>query len=813
MKNLFIIFLSLLITNILSGQTMNIHIVPTPKLIKSLDGDFLLKDNLKISVSNSTNENSYSVELIQKTLKDFNSINSSIKSQGDIEIRYIEKEEESHIINNLVDEGYLLRVSKNKIEIKAHTPKGIYYAVMSLIQILEKAQGKLPCIEIIDWPDMKIRGISDDISRGQVSNLENFKKIISHIARYKMNTYMPYLEDMLEFEKYPTIGKDRGALTKNEVKEILDFAKKNFVEVIPIFQTLGHYENILSQEEFLKYAEFPGAASLNVSSDSTYVFLEDLLREVFELFPSEYFHMGADESWDVGLGKSRKLVEGSNIAIVHANHYKKVYNICKNYNKKVMMYGDILLDHPEILSLIPKDIVIVDWHYRSDENYPSTKIIRDASFNYLVSPSVWNFMSTFPANINSLPNIKYTIKAGLENESLGMINSNWGDYGAETFKEFVLYNYAWSAQCSWNYAQSDISKFNQDYFYDYFGIDDARLTNIYTTLSEPLNQIIWHEVWRHPMLNFKEPVWWEPKVSKSARISWNELTLPQVKTDIEILKLKVKKNVDHFDLLEFILRLNDWYKLKLETQFQFQELIKEQSSGDENDLIKMIDENLKSLLMLKKDYQNLWLRYYKESNLNLIDNKFDRLTAYFEEIKESIMAKNLTNYKPLLSSKWIYVQGDDSTFLPKAEFTTSFDLSEAPEEAYLQLMGDSYVQLYINEKFVDKVFARRSLSLLVDHRRIKFINIKSFLVTGTNSVRIIAESFNKKNGAGFNLIASIKSGKKELIVISDDLKSSSSKWLGRDPNNGPWKDVVSKPYPFEVIAPNFSTKRTSWIER
>ncbi|MCK7523612.1 MAG: hypothetical protein MZV64_41235 [Ignavibacteriales bacterium] len=88
-----------------------------------------------------------------------------------------------------------------------------------------------------------------------------------------MNTYMPYLEDMLEFEKYPTIGKDRGALTKNEVKEILDFARKNFVEVTPIFQTLGHYENILSQDEFLKHAEFPGAASLSVSSDSTYVFL------------------------------------------------------------------------------------------------------------------------------------------------------------------------------------------------------------------------------------------------------------------------------------------------------------------------------------------------------------------------------------------------------------------------------------------------------------------------------------------------------------------------------------------------------------
>src|SRR4030066_866650 len=813
MRKLLIIFLCLLFANISSGQTVNIPIVPTPKLIRYLSGSFHLKDNLKISVPNSADDNSYSIQLIQQTLKDFHKINSRIASNDDIQVSYIGDEEQDHIINNLGDEGYVLRISNNKIELKANTPKGIHYAAMSLIQMLEKAEGKLPSVEIIDWPDMKMRGISDDISRGQVSNLENFKKIISHIARYKMNTYMPYMEDMLEFEKYPTIGKDRGALTKSEVKEILDFAKKNFVEVIPIFQTLGHYENLLSQEEFLKYAEFPGAASLNVSNDSTYIFLEDLLKEVFELFSSEYIHMGADESWDVGLGKSKKFVEETNIAVVYANHYKKVYDICKKYNKKVMMYGDILLDHPVILSRIPKDIIIVDWHYSANGNYPPTKIIRDAGFEYLVSPSVWNFLSTFPANINSLPNIQYIVKAGLENESLGMINSNWGDYGAETFKEFVLYNYAWSAQCSWDYVQSDLNKFSHDYFYDFFGIDDERLSSIYKTLSNPLNQMTWHEVWRHPMLDFKDPAWWEPKISKAGRISWNELTLPQVKNDIDEFKSKVRKNLDHFELIEFILKLNNWYKLKLETQIFLQNKLQDKSIGNENDLLNLIEVNLKSLNTLKKDYRQLWLRYYKESNLNLIENKFDRLIAYFEEVKANTLIQNLSNFNPLLDSKWLYLRKDDSTLASKVEFKSTFELNETPNEAYLQLLGDTYVQLDINGKYVDKVFTRRSLSLLVEHKRIKFIDIKPFLVNGLNSINLIAESFNEKNGAGFNLIASIKSGGREMIIKSDDSKSSTIKWFGRESNDNSWKEVVSKSYPFEVIAPNFKTRRTSWIER
>lgn len=796
-----------------SPQSIQIPIIPTPQIIKSLEGRFTLKDNISFNLPDKNEEIIFTVSLIQQTLKEYHKINSAISNRGDINCIYIRPDEQNDIIRNLNDEGYVLRILTGKIAIEAKTPKGFYYAAMSLIQMLEKAESSLPCVEIIDWPDMKIRGVSDDISRGQVSNLDNFKKIISHLARYKMNTYMPYLEDMLEFEKYPTIGKGRGALTKTEVAEIIAFAKQNFVEVIPIFQTLGHYENILSQEEFLRYAEFPGAASLNVSSQETYKFLEDLLKEVFELLPSEYFHMGADESWDVGLGESKKLVEQTNIAVVHANHYKRVYNICKKYNKKVMMYGDILLDHPEILSLIPKDIIVVDWQYRAEESYPSTKVIHDAGFEYIVSPSAWNFVSTFPANVNSLANIKYIIKSGLENKSLGMINSNWGDYGAETFKEFVLYNYAWSAQCSWNYSQSNLSTFTEIYFYDFFGINDRRLINIYETLSSPLNQILWNELWRHPLLKFKEPAWWESKTSKAVKLAWNEFTLSRIKNDLIDLKLKVRKNKDHLDLVEFLLNLNDSYKTKVETQFDLQKILKSNSNQLSKNLLIKIEENVANLNSLKEEYRKLWLRYYKEDNLYMIEDKFTRLISYFNEIKEQILNNKIQEFNPLLSSKWLYLKSSDTTFARKAEFTISFDLSAKPSSSYLQFMGDTYVQLYINNKFVDKVYARRSLSLLVEYKRIKFIDIKPFLNLGKNTITVTAESFHPKNKAGFNLIAYIETEDSSILIQSDDSVNSNTKWLGRENTSSEWQVPVSKQYPFEIISPNFKTKRTSWIER
>ena len=90
------------------------------------------------------------------------------------------------------------------------------------------------------------------------------------------------------------------------------------------------------------------------------------------------------------------------------------------------MYGDIILEHPEILDMIPKDIEIVDWDYGDKFNYNHVKKFKDAGFKFYVSPAVWNFTTTFPALNIALPNIQYFTRAGIEEGALGMINSQWG---------------------------------------------------------------------------------------------------------------------------------------------------------------------------------------------------------------------------------------------------------------------------------------------------------------------------------------------------------------------------------------------------
>ncbi|MCL5030999.1 MAG: beta-N-acetylhexosaminidase [Bacteroidetes bacterium] len=799
-----------------SAQTNEIPIVPSPQVIKLGKGNFTLNKNINISITGSKAYLKFSAEQIKETLKNYLNISAKIiandSAASGIVFSLNDFKSEENIPVEVKDQSYNLTVNKDGIKITSTSARGIFYGTMSLIQLLEKANSKeIPFLNITDWPDIKLRGISDDISRGQVSTLDNFKKIIRNIARYKMNVYMPYLEDMIQFPQYPDIGKNRGALSEKEITELVNYAKQYYVDIIPIFQTLGHYENILSQEKYLKYAEFPGAASLNVSNDSTYIFLESMMKEVFKLFPSEYYHMGADESFDVGLGASKFLVDKYGIAKVHADHYKKIYDICKKYGKKVMMYGDIILRHPEILSMIPKDITIVDWHYVPTVDYPSTKIFKDAGFKYIVSPSVSNYSSPFPVNVNALPNIQYFIKAGIENGSEGMINSNWGDFGAETFKELIYFGYAWSAQCSWNYNGSDLSTFSKNYFYDFFGLNDERIPKIYETLSNPLNQMTWSELWRHPLLVEREHMQRGPNLMPASKVEWMNWTLPQTLKDIDNLEPKVQKHKDQFDILRFIVKLDEWYKSKIETQYLLHDKSYLQANENDKHLVKLIDKDVSSLNELHKEYDNLWLKYYVEANLNLIDDKFQRLKEYFEEIKDSLNSGDKNLYSPLIKSKWIYVKVNEDSLASKAEFQKTLKLKEIPKEAFLQLMGDTYARLYIDDKFVDEVYARRTLSLTVEHKRIKFLDVKKYLRKGENTFLVKVVNYNPNGAAGFNIASNFIVGKGTLNIDTNDDNTQSS-WKGKT-EGGEWKNVVSKKYPNQIIAPDFHTKRPSWIER
>ncbi|HPN37377.1 MAG TPA: glycoside hydrolase family 20 zincin-like fold domain-containing protein [Melioribacteraceae bacterium] len=785
---------------------MPFSVIPTPQKVELSTGIFTINKATVILKGNDSEKLNYSFNKLKSCLLQYKiSPEVVYGSEAEIKLIIVDKNEIFNVPEKFINQAYTLEINNKGITIKSTSYRGIFYGIMTLIQLIERSDNKLNCCKITDYPNMLIRGISDDISRGQVSTLDNFKKIIENIARYKMNTYMPYIEDVIELEGYPTIGVNRGSLTKKEIKELHKFANENFIEIIPIFQTLGHYENILTQPEFVKYAEFPGAASLDVSNPQIYPFLESMLKQVFELFPSEYINIGADESYDVGLGNSKPLAEKSSLAEIHLQHYLKVYDICKKQNKKVMMYSDILLNHPEIIERLPKDIIPVDWHYRPERDYKSTVRFNKVGLNYIVSPTVWNFVTAFPINYNAFPNIKNITVSGIKNNSIGMINSNWGDYGAETFKELIYLGYAYSAACSWNINDPELDSFSLKYFTDFFNNDNSGISEVYHILSEQLNTIVWHEMWRHPALPVRTPGWYESNISRLTKNAWINNSIPILNNLLNSAETKVKRNNDHLKVLRFMVNLTKYFALKTETTDEINLLINGKSNDKEN-CIKLIDLNLTELKKLQNEYKDIWISYYKPDNLNMIMDKFDFLTAFFEETKLNI--NNNTLVIPVIPSKWIYYSTSKDSLQNKVTFTKEFDINDDITSAKMQLLGDSYVKLKINGNFIGQIYARRSLSLIVDYRRILYTDITKYLKTGKNIIEVETENFNKEPNAGLNFIAEIKTKSGINTLISDE------SWVAKPiESKMSSKNSVCKEYPYTVVAPNFNTDRTSKIER
>ncbi|MGE5456856.1 MAG: hypothetical protein ACM3RX_00725, partial [Methanococcaceae archaeon] len=353
---------------------------------------------------------------------------------------------------------------------------------------------------------------------------------------------------------------------------------------------------------------------------------------------------------------------------------------------------------------------------------------------------------------------------------------------------------------------SDESKFAHDFFVDFFGIDNPAIQHVYDALSTPLNQVLWNELWRHPLLPFKEPAWWESKVSPVVRISWMETTLPAVLSEIETLQPLVKKNREQLDLLKYIVKLDFFYKEKLKTQFLLQDKLAGRQV-DEKTLISMIDTHIKSLKNLKPEYSALWLKYYKKENLKLVEDKFDRLTVFFQEIRSQLSSGTLR--PALLSSPWIYCRLSDSSFAKSARFSKSFTLAKQPSSAQLQLLADTYAKLYINGQFVDQLYVKRSLSLYTEYQRIKFLDIAKYLKPGENSISVEAENFFPNGSAGINIIAEINDGD-AVTEISTDTNWEAHSTEGSQAVEG---TSAKKDYPIVIVAPDFKTKRPGWIER
>ncbi len=315
----------------------NTNIIPVPINLEKKEGHFLLNEAVKIILPNSTPEWIYVA----------NNLNHRIKSSTGKQLETaVSDDVKKDAINITIDksieskEGYRLMVNSFEIEIKASSPEGAFRGMQSLIQMMPaevfgqsgalKLSFKIPQVEINDAPRFSYRGMHLDVARHFFS-VDEVKRYIDLLSLHKMNTFHWHLTDdqgwRIEIKKYPKLtavggfrnetlvghyndqphkfdGKRYGGFyTQEEIKEVVQFAQERFITVIPEIELPGHaqaaiaaYPELGCNNEDLEVMKIWGISNnVYCPTEFTFNFLENVLDEVAELFPSNYLHIGGDE--------------------------------------------------------------------------------------------------------------------------------------------------------------------------------------------------------------------------------------------------------------------------------------------------------------------------------------------------------------------------------------------------------------------------------------------------------------------------------------------------------------------------------------
>src|SRR5258705_9490820 len=128
----------------------------------------------------------------------------------------------------------------------------------------------VPAIAIKDWPAMRWRGVHDDISRGPVPTLAYMKKQIRTCASYKLNLFSLYIEHVFDYQSHPLIGPKEGSLNAAEVKELVRYANRYYVTILPEQQAFGHLHHVLKNEVYNDLAETPHGHVLTPVNEKSY---------------------------------------------------------------------------------------------------------------------------------------------------------------------------------------------------------------------------------------------------------------------------------------------------------------------------------------------------------------------------------------------------------------------------------------------------------------------------------------------------------------------------------------------------------------
>ena len=372
MKKILLFILCLTLFGIFTISINALNITPVPVDVKEGSGRFKVSESTPFIIDAPFPDHERLIDYARSNWINFE--NSNVQNSENGVVRLM-------ICNSIEgiesDEGYHLKIDESGVTIKATDSPGLFYGLITLIQLAEN-DNSLPEIEIIDYPRFDYRGMMLDISR-HFRDKEFIKKQIDAIAKLKINKLHLHLTDAagwrIEIKKYPELteyaawrpqetwkewnnagntyiqGSDPfaygGYLTQEDAKELVKYANDRFITIIPEIEMPSHSEEVTATFKDLSCSGNP-QPDVCVGNEKTFEFFENVLDEICDIFPSEYIHIGGDEAskqaWkDCELCFERMQKEGlKNVDELQSYMIHRIENYLNSKGKNIIGWDEIM---------------------------------------------------------------------------------------------------------------------------------------------------------------------------------------------------------------------------------------------------------------------------------------------------------------------------------------------------------------------------------------------------------------------------------------------------------------------------------------
>ena len=385
------------------------------------------------------------------------------------------------------DQGYILLIEPETIIISANTSTGVFYGIQTLKQIVHSSTS-IPCMKIIDWPQYSYRGMMDDISRGPVPTMDFMKFQIRRCAQLKINLLTYYIEHIVETNSHGDFAPDEASISIDQWRELSKYARLHHIELVGGFQSFSHGEKVLAHPDYQHLAAT--YRMYNPLLSETYEFFNNVYSEMIPAFESEFFALNCDETWDIGAGVTKEKVDKIGKEQFYVDHVLKLDNIVKKFNKRSIIWADIALEYPEILDMLPKDMVLDTWTYSKMDSYREyIEPLHEQGFDIIISPGVLNSNRLMPDLLLACDNIHGFITEGADYNAMATLLTVWDDGGMALFSR-DWYGVAYSAEKSWNINGEEKQPFDERFNRVVYGSANTAFTDAIQILENKLDKVM-----------------------------------------------------------------------------------------------------------------------------------------------------------------------------------------------------------------------------------------------------------------------------------------------------------------------------------